>query len=159
MLWSLQQAKFSAWLCPTGVLARKHPGIQVLPPPPSHLLGSKRCIPNVLLMRNWHCSKSGSAEGKFTQLAKVTSWWGAAFLLTLTCSSSKTHSIIVYFWSNGVYVFLYLALPQPCNCRGCLHWHCVSGISEAFIYRFAKLTRSWYLCVSTWPVNCVDSFT
>ena len=153
------QAKFRLWLCPVGLLAKKHPGTQSLPPPtPSHFLGSKRCMPRVLLMRNWHCQKSGSAQGKFTQLAKVITWWDAVFLLKYTCGLSRAHYfIVVYFWSNRVYSFHYTALQQPRSCRGCPHWQ---GIYEALIPRLAKQNWSWCLCALPWPrPSSCDLFT
>lgn len=57
---------------------------------PRHpLSGLQRCTPRIPLMKNWPCTKSGAAQGKFTQLAKVITWWGATFLFKYTCGQSS----------------------------------------------------------------------
>lgn len=135
-----------------------HLGIWILPPSLSHFLGSKRHILRILLMIDWHCEGSASAQGKFTQLAKVITWWDAVFLLKYTCGLSKVHCCMVAcFWSNRAYIFCGTALQPCCSCRSCPQWH---GLHEAIIPRFAKQTWSCCLCVFFWPRSprCVNLF-
>lgn len=57
-------------------------------------------------MKNWHRKKPGSAQGKFTQLAKVITWWDAILLLKYTCGPSGAHCfIVVCIWPNGGSIF------------------------------------------------------